>query len=121
MPIPGNVRSAPSGTVGFDSDTLITFSAAQRFAQQGYRFCLRYLSLTTQEASGDLSAVGPTSAFLGNNALYMLVGFICLLWAKYGKDEYEPAIVRMLAQEPYNLVAPIFFSCSGRTLARIRR
>jgi hypothetical protein len=57
MLLPGNVHSAPSGTVGFDSDTVITFSPAQRFAQQDGRSSLRYLSLTAREASGDLFAM----------------------------------------------------------------
>lgn len=54
--LPGNVRSAPSGALGFDSDTVITSSVAQQFAQQGYQFCVRYLSLTAGQDPGDLSA-----------------------------------------------------------------
>jgi hypothetical protein len=54
MLLPGNVHSAPFETVGFDSDTVITFSPAQRFAQQDVRSCLHYLSLTAREASADI-------------------------------------------------------------------
>ena len=50
----------------------------------------------------------PALAFLGNNALYMLVGFICLFWVKDDEEEDESALVRMLAQERYNLAALIF-------------
>ena len=36
----------------------------------------------------------PALAFLGNNALYMLVGFLCLFWLKYAEEENEAALVR---------------------------
>lgn len=29
----------------------------------------------------------PALAFLGNNALYMLVGSLCLFWLKHGEEE----------------------------------
>src|SRR4051812_41534954 len=56
MTLPGKIQSAPSGMLGFDSDTVVTSTVAQQFMEQGYRFCLRYLSLTAGESSGDLSA-----------------------------------------------------------------
>jgi hypothetical protein len=56
MTLSGVIQPAPSGTLGFDSDTVITSSVAGQFMQQGYRFCLRYLSITAGESSGDLSA-----------------------------------------------------------------
>ena len=55
MSLPGQVQPAPSSTLGFDADTVISSSVAQQFFQQGYRFCLRYLSLGSPEDSGDLS------------------------------------------------------------------
>jgi hypothetical protein len=56
MPLPGKIQSAPPGTPGFDTDTVVTSSVAQQFKQQGYCFCVRYVSLTAGECSGDLSA-----------------------------------------------------------------
>ena len=47
-------------------------------------------------------------AFLGNNALYMLVGFLCLFGLKYAEEENEAARVRKHSQERYNLAALMF-------------
>lgn len=55
MPLSGTVKSAPSGALGFDSDTTLTRSVAQQFLEQGYTFCVRYLSLGAGEQAGDLS------------------------------------------------------------------
>jgi hypothetical protein len=41
--------------LGFDADTVITSSVAQQFVQQGYGFCLRYLSLSDGQDADDLS------------------------------------------------------------------
>jgi hypothetical protein len=68
MSLPGSIQSAPSGSLGFDADTVISSSVAQQFAQQGYQFCLRYLSLGAGEDPGDLSpqeAVNILTAGLG--------------------------------------------------------
>src|SRR5258708_29945380 len=50
----------------------------------------------------------PALAFLGNNALYMVVGFLCLFWVRYAEDEDESVMVRMMSRERYNLAALIF-------------
>jgi len=41
----GVVQSAPSGRVGFDTDTKLDLATAKLFRQSGYDFCLRYISL----------------------------------------------------------------------------
>lgn len=51
----GTVQAAPANSLGFDTDTVVSQSVAQAFAKQGYRFCVRYLSLGTSEAAGDLT------------------------------------------------------------------
>ncbi|WP_080434476.1 DUF1906 domain-containing protein [Burkholderia ubonensis] len=51
----GTVQSAPTGSRGFDTDTSISSDTAQKFANQGYTFCIRYLSLGAGQAPGDLS------------------------------------------------------------------
>lgn len=56
MPLSGNIQSAPSGSRGFDADTVITESTAQQFVSQGYTFCIRYLSLGAGQSDGDLSS-----------------------------------------------------------------
>ena len=44
----GMVQSAPSGLVGFDTDTKLNFTTAKLFRQSGYHFCLRYISLNSE-------------------------------------------------------------------------
>ncbi|HEY9662798.1 MAG TPA: DUF1906 domain-containing protein [Allocoleopsis sp.] len=46
----GVVQSAPSGRVGFDTDTQLNFATAKLFRQSGYDFCLRYLSLGNENS-----------------------------------------------------------------------
>lgn len=52
----GTVQGAADGAHGFDTDAVLTQTAAQQFAEQGYRFCLRYLSLHDKTVPGDLTA-----------------------------------------------------------------
>jgi hypothetical protein len=54
MSLPGQVEGALPSVPGFDSDTTISSALAQRCFSQGYKFCVRYLSLG-QESSADLS------------------------------------------------------------------
>jgi len=53
--LPGNVLQAAPGLSGFDTDTVLTSTTAQQFANEGYVFCARYLSLGNTQAEGDLS------------------------------------------------------------------
>ena len=63
--LPGTIAGAAEGLLGFDTDTIVTPALATTFFNQGYRFCIRYLSrvaaqgysdLTPQEAQGILAA-----------------------------------------------------------------
>lgn len=54
MSLPGKIESAIPSVPGFDCDTTLSPSLAQQFYEQGYKFCLRYLSRGL-EASGDLT------------------------------------------------------------------
>jgi hypothetical protein len=54
MSLPGQIQPAPSSSLGFDADTVITSSVAYQFFRQSHRFCVRYVSLGSPEASGDL-------------------------------------------------------------------
>lgn len=56
MSLPGQVEGATPSVLGFDSDTVITAALAQQFFSEGYKFCLRYLSLGGQESPQDLSS-----------------------------------------------------------------
>ncbi len=67
---PGVVQGAPNKSPGFDADTVITQATAQQFASQGYKFCIRYLSLGSGEAPGDLT---------NEEALGILQGGIALM------------------------------------------
>ena len=55
MALMGSVRSAAPGLLGFDCNTVVTTPVVQQFRSQGYSFCVRYLSRTSQ-GSNDLSA-----------------------------------------------------------------
>ena len=55
MELPGQIEGALSSAPGFDSDTVVTAAVAQQFFGEGYKFCVRYLSLG-QQSPGDLSA-----------------------------------------------------------------
>jgi hypothetical protein len=54
--LPGQVHSAPANSKGFDANSrIVSVAVAQAFKQSGFSFCLRYLSHTAQQGSGDLS------------------------------------------------------------------
>ena len=67
--LPGIIQSAPNQSLGFDADSVITKATAQKFASQGYKFCLRYLSLGAGEAPGDLTYEEALSILQGGLAL----------------------------------------------------
>ena len=46
----GQVQSAPTGLIGFDSDTKLNLAIAKLFRQSGYQFCLRYISLEAENS-----------------------------------------------------------------------
>ena len=54
MSLPGQIQGAIPSFPGFDCDTTITASLAQKFFMQGYKFCLRYIS-RGMESDRDLS------------------------------------------------------------------
>lgn len=72
MSLKGIVQTAPPGCQGFDADTTISAACAQQFYDQGYKFCIRYLSLGASQEGGDLSAV-EVSNILGAGMALMVV------------------------------------------------
>jgi len=64
----GIVQSAPNKSLGFDVDSRISRSVAETFFNQGYKFCLRYISLG-DEVTGDLSHEEATEILDGGLAL----------------------------------------------------
>ena len=52
----GIVQSAPPNVRGFDTDSVITAGRAALLVQAGYNFAARYLSLSSPQRTGDLSA-----------------------------------------------------------------
>ena len=54
--LPGGLEQSPAGALGFDTDTGLSASTAQAFVENGFKFVIRYLSLTQPEEEGDLSA-----------------------------------------------------------------
>ena len=51
----------------------------------------------------------PAYTFLGHNAAYLLVGFLCLFWLKGEEDEGEAARLQKHPRVGYNLAALFFF------------
>ena len=51
----------------------------------------------------------PFLGFLGHNAVYVMVGFLCLCWVKDEEDEEEPATVEKHSREGYIIAALLFF------------
>jgi len=68
MALPGKVQSATPGLLGFDANTVIDLETAQKFFDDGYRFCVRYVS-RGPEASTDLSAQEATEILNAGLAL----------------------------------------------------
>jgi hypothetical protein len=55
MTLSGTIQNAPNGSLGFDTNTVLTLPNAQRFHNDGFKFCFRYLSLSAGQAAGDLT------------------------------------------------------------------
>ncbi len=68
MGLPGQVEAATPSVPGFDSNTVISSALAQQFYAQGYKFCIRYLSLGA-EAAKDLSTQEATDILNSGLAL----------------------------------------------------
>lgn len=56
MTLPGNVVSADSGLLGFDTDVVVTSETAAALVAAGYRFCVRYVSMALAQGTSDLSS-----------------------------------------------------------------
>lgn len=69
MSLIGTVQAAPLGALGFDADSVITATTAQQFFSDGYRFCVRYVSLGSEESSSDLSTEEATNILRAGLAL----------------------------------------------------
>ena len=54
--LPGIVTAAVAGAQGFDCDSVLTAATAAQLRAAGFAFCLRYLSRTSPQHGGDLSA-----------------------------------------------------------------
>jgi len=55
MTLPGTVKAAEAGLLGFDTDSVVTATTAATFFNQGFRFCVRYLSRVAKQGSSDLT------------------------------------------------------------------
>jgi hypothetical protein len=60
----------------------------------------------------------PSLAFLGHNAVYLLVGFLCFCWLKYEEDEEQPTTVQKHSRAGYNIAALLFFFLFSDNLLR---
>jgi len=66
--LPGAVEVSIPSVPGFDCDTIITSALAQQFYACGYKFCVRYISLS-KESPQDLSAEEATDILSSGLAL----------------------------------------------------
>jgi hypothetical protein len=55
MHLPGQLQGAPAGLVGFDTDTSLSSETVKKFTNDGYKFCIRYVSIGPQELPRDLT------------------------------------------------------------------
>ena len=53
--LPGTVKPAPAGTMGFDVNHILTADQALAFKNAGYGFCIRYVPRTAALAKGNLT------------------------------------------------------------------
>ena len=59
MALQGNVAVAPPGVRGLDCDTAVTAAQAQAYFNQGFRFCIRYVSRTDALRAGHAGGATP--------------------------------------------------------------
>jgi len=64
----GSVANAPPYLVGFDTTTAVSADYAASMVQQGYRFCVRYVSLGA-ESGGDLTTAEASTILAAGLAL----------------------------------------------------
>ena len=69
MSLSGSVQAAAPGLRGFDANSVISQTVAEKFYQQAYRFCVRYLSHSDTQASHDLSMAEAKDILAGGLAL----------------------------------------------------
>jgi len=50
-----HTQQASPNLLGFDTDTKLSAELAEQFQDKGYHFCIRYLSLSSEEAQYDLT------------------------------------------------------------------
>ncbi len=68
----GKVQSAAPGLLGFDTNTPVSTGAAKAFRHSGFSFCVRYLSRSTPQATGDLSYAEAKAILAGGLALMVV-------------------------------------------------
>ena len=89
----GIVQSAPNKSLGFDTDTPVSLANAKKFYKDGYRFCIRYVSLEA-EFSGDLTYEEASDILQGGLALMPVQHVLSEGWmpsAELGKTHGENA------------------------------
>ncbi len=91
----GVVMCAPNKSFGFDVDSKMSLEKARQFYQDGYRFCLRYLSRKSEE-SRDLTYEEASAILEGGLALMPVQHVLNSGWypnADLGKEYGENAAV----------------------------
>jgi Domain of unknown function (DUF1906) len=81
----GRIESAAPGLHGFDTSAIVSAASAAAFVQQGFAFCVRYLSRSEPQAVHDLSHA---------EAQAILTAGLCLMAVQHvSKAEWVPTAV----------------------------
>jgi len=67
--LPGSVKPAPAGAMGFDVNHVLTADQALDFKNAGYNFCIRYVPRTAALAPGNLTNAEALSILAAGLAL----------------------------------------------------
>lgn len=69
--LPGTIKSAPTDSLGFDTNTIVEADVAKQFFDDKYKFCLRYVG-RTQMATNDLTTKEATNILDAGLALMVV-------------------------------------------------
>jgi hypothetical protein len=90
MALPGNVFMAPGGIHGFDHNARLSPAEAKGSFQQGYRFCLRYLSRTDEGRAANAAKGAPDLA-ADEAADILNAGLALMAVQHFAGEDWQPS------------------------------
>src|SRR5262249_8993907 len=103
MTLSGRITSASDGALGFDTNTSISLAVAQQFRGDGFRFCLRYLSLGAGQQAGDLTTAEANHILDGG-----LASCRCSTYAALAGRQRESSARALVCMLPIMLRVSVF-------------